>query len=123
MSTHSSLSWRYTVFGVLAGVGAGYILGVISSKWLWKHKDRPRPGGSQPPRDSELVAALAALTSEVASLRQAIDLNGLERGSRRSTRRVESIADFVSAQGDAAEESEDEGSEAFFDIATPSVDK
>lgn len=123
MSSHSSLSWRYTVFGVLAGVGAGYILGVISSKWLWKHKDRPRPGRSQPPRDSELVAGLAALTSEVASLRQAIELNGLERGSRRSTRRVESIADFVSAQGDAAEESEDEGSEAFFDIATPSVDK
>ena len=123
MSSHSNLSWRYTVFGVLAGFGAGYILGMISSKWLRKRKDRPRPGGSQPPRDSELVAALAALTSEVANLRQAIELNGLERGSRRSTRRVESIADFVSAQGEGPAESDDEGSEAFFDIATPSVDK
>lgn len=123
MSSHSNLSWRYTVFGVLAGVGAGYILGMIGSKWLRKRTDRPRPGGSQPPRDSELVAALAALTSEVASLRQAIELNGLERGSRRSTRRVESIADFVSAQGEDPDESDDEGSEAFFDIATPSVDK
>lgn len=114
MGSHSGVSWRYTAVGVLAGVGAGYLLGVVSSKWLWRQKPRPRPR----PGDPELIAALAALTSEVAGLRQAIELGRLDRTSRRPMQR-ESVTDFLSAQGDP-EQSEDEGSESFF---TPGIDK
>lgn len=116
MGSNSGVSWRYTAVGVLAGVGAGYLLGVISSKWLWRQKPRQRP--RNPPGDPELVAALTALTSEVGSLRQAIEV---DRTSRRPMPR-ESVSDFLSAQGDA-EQSEDEGSEAFFIPSGADMDK
>ena len=105
------MSWHYTAFSVLAGVGAGYLLGLISSKWLWKEDRRAQTD------HSELVAAIAELTSEMARLRESVAQGGLERASRRSMPAAESVSDFVSAQGDNTESDDDE--ESFYDITTP----
>ncbi len=118
-----SSSWQWQAAAatvtVLAGVGGGYLLGLISAKWLRKDERRAQSERQlQPPLVSsspELTAAIAELTAEVARLRQAIEAGGLEQASRRSMRTADSMSDFVSAQGDAPESEEDE--DAFFDIA------
>ena len=66
----SLVSWSVTAAGVLAGLGAGYALGMSSSSWLTSSRSQ-RP--SVPARASavegnvsgNLVAALVELTAEV----------------------------------------------------------
>ena len=98
--TSSPSSWHYTALTVLAGVGAGYLLGVVSGRWIWR--------GRQPSRSSSLssslVSAIGELTAEMHRLREAVAAAGITVGrsySRRSTNRVDSTADFVSARGDS----------------------
>lgn len=106
----STTSWHYTTFGVLVGVGAGYLIGVLSVRWLWKRPPAHRPHQQAQSQQTDLVAALVKLTEEVAGLRQALEQGGLDRASRRSLRTVESVSDFVSARGDP-----DSEEEMFFD--------
>ena len=76
----SSVSWSYVAASVLAGVGAGYALGVVSSRWLAAgesatRQGATRQGSSRPPAASQqaldgaasgsLVAAVVELTTEV----------------------------------------------------------
>ena len=71
----SSVSWSYVAASVLAGVGAGYALGVVSSRWLAAGESATRRGSSRPPAASQqaldsaasgnLVAAVVELTAEV----------------------------------------------------------
>lgn len=70
-SSHHSLSWQVTTLSVLAGVGAGYLIGVLTAKWLQKGR-RPTPRGEPAPsRQSyaDLAASLSTLTAEVGNLR------------------------------------------------------
>ena len=111
---------------ILAGLGAGYLLGLITARWLWREERRTqRLGTGHPPHQTllspELTTAIAELTAELGRLRQAVETGsiGLEQASRRSMRTGDSTLDFVSARGDNPE-SEDESEEAFFDVTTPS---
>ena len=72
----SSVSWSYAAASVLAGVGAGYALGVVSSRWLAAGEDRTRRSSSRPPpvasqqalgsaASGSLVTAVVELTAEV----------------------------------------------------------
>ena len=71
----SSVSWSYVAASVLAGVGAGYALGVASSRWLAAGESATRRGSSRPPAATQqaldgaasgsLVAAVVELTAEV----------------------------------------------------------
>lgn len=74
-STGTSVSWPYAAAGILAGVGAGYALGVASSRWLFPRENtrttdpmgsRPQPQQLLSSTDSgNLVAAIVELTAEV----------------------------------------------------------
>lgn len=75
-SSGNSISWPYAAASILAGVGAGYALGVASSRWLFSGENaqvRTNPGVSSPQRQQvpggaasgNLVAALVELTAEV----------------------------------------------------------
>lgn len=73
-SAGTSVSWPYAAASILAGVGAGYALGVVSSRWLFSGENtRTTPVGSnlqrqQPPTSTvsgNLVAAVVELTAEV----------------------------------------------------------
>ncbi|CAI8011608.1 Regulator of microtubule dynamics protein 1, partial [Geodia barretti] len=113
----SLVSWSVTAAGVLAGLGAGYALGMSSSSWLTSSRSRrpSRAAAVEGNVSGNLVAALVELTAEIARLRQTVESCGvLPCGgqlppSRRSMRGA-STADFVSAQEDNTE-SDDE----FFD--------
>lgn len=114
--TSSPSSWHYTALTVLAGVGAGYLLGVVSGKWIWKSRvpsrsSTPRSQGQPSSLTSSLVSAIGELTAEVGRLREAVASAGLSSGSysRRSLHTVDSSADFVSARGDS------ESDEDFFE--------
>lgn len=73
----SGISWSYAAAGILAGVGAGCVLGVASSRWLGSGREsaaRGRmPAGPSPARvhasdvtvSANLVAAVVELTAEV----------------------------------------------------------
>ena len=136
----SLVSWSVTAAGVLAGLGAGYALGVASSGWLASGRHgRPRTSSASSHSvaidaavSGNLVAALVELTAEVGefcktrfSLRQSLSLSlqvarlrqTVESGGflprlplSRRSMRGGSTADFVSAQEDNTE-SDDE----FFD--------
>ena len=67
----SLVSWSVTAAGVLAGLGAGYALGMSTSSWLSSSRSR-RPSGPGPRAAAvgesvtgNLVAALVELTAEV----------------------------------------------------------
>lgn len=67
----SLVSWSVTAAGVLAGLGAGYALGMSTSSWLSSSRSR-RPSGPGPRSAAvgesvtgNLVAALVELTAEV----------------------------------------------------------
>lgn len=69
-SNSSNFSWPYAAASVLAGVGAGYMLGVASSKWLMSRSDAAKPQETtrqpaQQPPPGNLVSALVELTAEV----------------------------------------------------------
>ena len=112
--TSSPSSWHYTALTVLAGVGAGYLLGVVSSRWIWRvqrlrrrhhHSSGPQSQGqSSSSLSSSLVSAIGELTAEMGRLREAVATAGINVGrsySRRSMHTVDSAADFVSAHGDS----------------------
>lgn len=76
-SGYGSVSWTYAAAGILAGVGAGYALGIASSRWMVAEGARPR-GGSGPgaagvsakassgtASTTNLVTAVVELTAEV----------------------------------------------------------
>ena len=116
--TSSPSSWHYTALTVLAGVGAGYLLGVVSGKWIWKQRSRgATPYRSTTPRSqgqsssmTGLVSAIGELTAEMGRLREVVATAGLGVArpsySRRSLHTVDSSADFVSARGDSDSENE-----------------
>lgn len=119
-----SHSWTYTTITVLIGLGAGYLIGLISAKLLWKNKNPPRQRQRTPTRDRQtqgdapgLITAVNALSTEVGKLRVAMESGRGEGRSRRGIRTVESSSDFVSARGDSVDSDGDE----FFDITTPNV--
>lgn len=73
-STGTNVSWPYAAASILAGVGAGYALGVASSRWLFPGETtRTNPAVSSPQRQQvlsstdsgNLVAAIVELTAEV----------------------------------------------------------
>ena len=79
-SSGSNFSWTYAAASVAAGVGAGYVLGVASTRWLASGESAPRRRESrpsdaslqQPPASGlgsaaagNLVAAVVELTAEV----------------------------------------------------------
>lgn len=113
--TGSPSSWHYTAMTVLAGVGAGYIIGVVSSRWIWKVQRSTRLRRSSAPQSqgqasssslsSSLVSAIGELTAEIGRLREAVAAAGVSlRGrtySRRSMNTVDSVASFASARGDS----------------------
>ena len=116
--TSSPSSWHYTALTVLAGVGAGYLLGVVSTRWIWRaqrlrrrhHHRSPgpqsqgQPSSSSSSLSSSLVSAIGELTTELGRLREAVAAAGVNVGrsySRRSMHTVDSTADFVSARGDS----------------------
>ena len=115
--TSSPSSWHYTALTVLAGVGAGYLLGVVSGKWIWKQRPTrtdlsrsttPRSQG-QSSSTAGLVSAIGELTAEIGRLREVVataGLNAVRSYSRRSIHTVDSSADFVSARGDSDSENE-----------------
>lgn len=66
----SSNSWPYVAASLLAGVSAGYMLGVASSRWLMSRSDAAKPPETtrqpaQLPPSGNLVSALVELTAEV----------------------------------------------------------
>ncbi len=88
----SSVSPPWTAVALLAGLGAGYLLACL----LTRHKST----------DPQLSRTIAALSSEVARLREVVEaVKSVERG-RRSVRSVET-SDFVSAQSESID-SDDE---------------
>ena len=113
--TSSPSSWHYTALTVLAGVGAGYLLGVVSGRWIWRaqrlrrrhHRSsttQSQGQASSSSLSSSLVSAIGELTAEVGRLREAVATAGVSVGrtySRRSMHTVDSAADFVSARGDS----------------------
>ena len=109
--TSSPSSWHYTALTVLAGVGAGYLIGIVSGKWIWKgQRSRRQPPFSSAPRSqgqpstTYLISAIGELTAELGRLREAVAAAGLTVGrtySRRSIQTVDSSADFASARGDS----------------------
>ena len=107
-SQSTSHSWTYTALGLLAGLGAGALIAVITTRLT-----RPRPPPQrQPPRDQELLRTLNALSAEVARLREVVtESRAVWNG--RSMRTVDSSSEFVSARSESVE-SDDE----FFDITT-----
>lgn len=76
-SSGGSVSWPYAAASILAGVGAGYALGVASSRWLGSGTSaapRPRPSEAIPQQQApgnetsgNLVAAVVELTAEVSA--------------------------------------------------------
>ena len=84
-SSGSNFSWTYAAASVAAGVGAGYVLGVASTRWLASGESAPRRRESRPSDASlqqqqlqqppalglgsaaagNLVAAVVELTAEV----------------------------------------------------------
>ena len=117
-------SWTYTTITVLVGLGAGYLIGLISARLLWKKTNPPRQRQRTPTRDRQtraddpgLITALNALSTEVGKLRVAMESDRGEGRSRRGMKTVESSSDFVSARGDSVDSDGDE----FFDITTPIV--
>lgn len=109
-------SWRVATLGIVAGVGAGYLVGLISARWWhWRRRygGASRPTQGPPLSHADLAAALADLTSQVESLQAAIaELLLSTRRQRPRSAAVESVASgFLSAREDSAE-SEDE----FFDL-------
>lgn len=114
VSTSSGPSWSVTSISILVGVGAGYIIGVLTAKW-WYWVDRRQSHASiqqQALQQQHLITALTDLTSEVGSL-HAVVSEVTHRSERRSRLPgAESIvSEFVSAQANGPD-SEDE----FFDM-------
>lgn len=125
-SSSSAPSWPVAaVVTVAAGVGAGYVVGVLTAKW-WQSRGRrshaPDGEGPRPPAQShaDLVAALSDLTSQVGNLQTSL-AEVLRRTARSRLRPLESVvsefatesvlSELVSARGDNPE-SDDE----FFDM-------
>lgn len=97
-------SWHVTVVSVLAGLGVGYLVGVLTAKWVW-----PRPPRRTRPDqlNAGLAAAIADLASHVNNLGTAISLHQLQRVSSGS-HRSEAFASALGYHGDSDDE--------FFDI-------
>ena len=113
-SASSGPSWPVTSISILVGVGAGYIIGVLTAKW-WHWVDRRQDHASQQQQaiqQQDLITALTSLTSEVGNL-HAVVSEVTHRSERRSRLPgAESIvSEFVSAQA-GGQDSEDE----FFDM-------
>lgn len=112
--TSRGLPWHYAAFGVAAGLGTGYVLGVLSARWLWLPVVRPAaraPATAAAARTSELVNVIAEIVTEMGRLRQALERGVICRGFHASSsiaRTVDSTADFASARGDFESEAEDE---------------
>lgn len=101
MSSSGCSSWHVTTISVLAGLGAGYLIGVLTGKWLLQRR-RGRAQG-RPSRQSyeHLVAVLSTLTSEVGDLQRAIsEIQNRQELRLSSVRGAESVvSEFVSAHG------------------------
>ena len=117
--------------GVATGVGAGFLLGLVSAQWLWDWRQRRR-----------LARAVAELREEIALLRQTLSevaaaerarsgaaasrdsgrkASSADRGggqdvaaARRPLSRPESSTEFLSAQEDESEEESE-----FYELSTP----
>lgn len=118
LTSSSNHSWTYTTISVIAGFGAGYLIGLISTRFM-QLRNRPRQRQRMPIRDrqtqgddSSLIEAVSALSVEVGRLRVAMEIK--ESRGRRQMKTVDSYSDFVSAQEDSINSDEDE----FFDITT-----
>ena len=110
----AGVSWRWTALGVAAGLGTGYLLGVVSVRWIWRPVVvQAERATAAAPQTSALVSAIAEIVVEMGRLRQALERDVFSRAplSSLNMRRVESSADFVSARGDLESEADDE----FFD--------
>ena len=108
-----SPSWHVTAISVLAGIGAGYLIGLLTIKWLNRGHAVSSSNvllTSRAQRD--LMEAITNLTSEMEILRTVIS-NYAQRTSGYSTFQhgTESATDFMSAQGDVSESDDD-----FFDF-------
>lgn len=109
MTSHtSSHSWMYTTIGVLAGLGVGYLVALLTARLTRRRPERQQAST----RDAELLQTLSTLSTEVARLRDAV-MESQGAWSGRHMRTVESSSEFVSARSESVE-SEDE----FFDITT-----
>lgn len=113
-SSYSISSWHMTAVSVLAGVGAGYLIGLLTTKWLWQRKVSTSSSSLSLRHEceAELAAAISGLTSEVGLLRAAMAENQQGVGQRSRHAPTETTADFVSALGETPGDVEDE----FFDI-------
>lgn len=110
-------SWQVTAATVLAGVGAGYTVGVLTAKW-WQWRNR-RGRSSQSQSDgcgeaylrshTALLTALSDLTSQVRDLHMAVSL--AVQSARGRSRPESVVSDFASAQGDTPG-----GEEDYFDM-------
>lgn len=120
MATPSPGSWKQTALSVLAGAGAGYLLGVLSARLLWDQRGpAPGPPPAQQRNDRELTAAISGLTAEMSRLREALEQGVLEMKARPPPR-VSSMSGFETAQEDDMETEEDGDTEdEFYDVTTP----
>lgn len=68
MSSSNGLSWHITGLSVLAGIGTGYLIGLLTVEWLRRRRSPP----GRDPHPPDLVAALSGLSAEVGNLRTTI---------------------------------------------------
>jgi hypothetical protein len=101
----SGPSWPMTTASVLAGVGAGYVVGVLTAKWWRSRSQASQEGGLSHPA---IVTALSDLTSQVRDLRVVVLEMQQTRRRARPLGPESIVSDYVSAHA----ESDDE----FFDI-------
>ena len=72
MSTSSSGSWHQTALSILAGAGAGYLLGMLSARLLWG-RDRGRGDREGRPGLGERVCACMQPMQETNAHVQVVD--------------------------------------------------
>ena len=122
-SSGGVVSWRVTTLSVLAGVGAGYLIGLLTTKWLLRESRgsggslaaRGRSSGPPPPASatSDLVASLTSLTAELANLQAAIGHILSRSTSTRQRRRYPTREESTASEYVSAPTSDDE----FYDLS------
>ncbi len=112
MSGYSNSSWHTITVSILAGIGAGYLIGVITTKLLLRERTSTSSNGTHlhlPPPQIDFTSVITNLAEEVGTLRTAV-LEVQNRLRRRSNLGADSMSDFMSARGD------EDSDEEFFDI-------